>query len=127
MSRNDFEHPYVVGLATSKPSPFLKKKMNAALKKARLPLVCLDLVTPQRYLKNLLTCMRLMDVIGIMVGREYEKKAASLIPRLDKSARSAGRANVVVKNGKTFIGYYAKDPFSGLISLMRAAPLTPKK
>jgi shikimate 5-dehydrogenase len=106
MSKNNFKHPRVFGLVAARPNPALKKKMNAAFKRLGQRSVFLDLVAPPSMLKNVVKCMQLMDVTAVLVEKGYEKKIVKFIPLLDRSARSAGRANLIAKKGRSFIGYY---------------------
>lgn len=83
-----------------------------------MPFVFLDLITLPGHLKNLIACMRLMDVVGIVVGREYQKRVVKLVPRLDRGARKMDRVNVIVNRNGIFTGYYVKDVVQDTVSLL---------
>ncbi|PIR17356.1 MAG: hypothetical protein COV46_04995 [Deltaproteobacteria bacterium CG11_big_fil_rev_8_21_14_0_20_49_13] len=109
----EFEHPYVVGMVGcrvgSKKNLLLKKRFEAAFKKARLPFAYLLLETEAKHLKNLLECMTLMDVIGVNLSASLEISALKYIKNIDKTAKTAKKINIIAKKGKSFVGYYFKN------------------
>lgn len=105
-----FNHPYVVGIVgktlNNRKHLLLRNKFNSVFKKKKLPFVYLLLKVEPKYLKNIITCMRLMDVIGVNVFKNYEKKVTPFLDSLDKSARIAKKVNVIAKKDRRFIGYH---------------------
>lgn len=105
-----FRHPSIVGIigADFKHSS-LEKKITRFFKRKRLNFVCLQLSMEPKYLKNVVMCMKLMDVAGMYVMGKYSKKIAPFLDSLDISAKKAGAVNFVARSKKKFIGYYAVD------------------
>lgn len=66
--------------------------------------VCLPFAVEQKYFKNLVACMKLMDVEGLVVDVTHGKRVMSELSRVDKKARAAGFVDTVTRNGKTLTG-----------------------
>ncbi len=120
----DFDHPYVVGIVAdrinNKKNLALRNSFTSEFKRRQLPFVYLLLKVELEHLKNLLTCMRLMDVIGVNLSLAYEKKVARHLDRLDSSAKASGRVNVIAKKGHKFVGFYVeRDLVAGSLSLWK--------
>lgn len=113
MNTKEFSHPFVLGLVgkdlNDPRATALKKKFDATFKKEKLPFAYLLLKTDAQFLKNLILSMKLMDVIGLNIAEEYQKKVIPFINRLDKSAKLARKVNTVAKQGRKFVGYYFPD------------------
>ncbi len=105
-----FEHPYLTGVI-GKQSDYgsLQNRFKAVFKKKKMPFVYLSFKVAPRYLKNVVKCMKLMDVVGLNVTGDYQKKVPFYVDLLDISAKKAKKVNIIVKKGKKFIGYYQTD------------------
>lgn len=66
--------------------------------------VCLPFAVEQKYFKNLVACMKLMDIEGLVVDVMHGKRIMREMSRVDKEARAAGFIDTVTRNGKTFTG-----------------------
>lgn len=66
--------------------------------------VCLPFAVEQKYFKNLVACMKLMDVEGLVVEVAHGKRVMKKLNRVDKNARAAGFVDTVTRSGKTFTG-----------------------
>jgi shikimate dehydrogenase len=123
----DFEHPVVVGLIgkglNSPSNRRLQKRFQATLRRAGLPHVYLMLATEPKYLKNIIKCMRLMDVAGANIAKEYQPKIIKLLDRLDASAKKARMVNTIVNRGNKFVGYYLKDMVKDSVILWSNKPV----
>lgn len=101
------KHPYVVGIIGSNLSSSKYVKIQRAFK--RLGHVYLPLKVEPKYLKNIILCMKLMDVVGINVSKEYEKKIIPYLDKIDSSSKTAKKVNAVVRQKGKFVGYYVDD------------------
>lgn len=84
------------------PSPRL---YNAAFKKWGLPYRYLPFQVERPYLKNLVRCMKLVDVAGLNVTIPYKEVVCAVVDRLDASAKKCGAVNTIVRRKNRFIGY----------------------
>ncbi len=117
--RGQFEHPYAVGLIGqfTARNKAISKKFNALFKRSHENLVYLILKIEPAYLKNLVRCMKLMDIVGINVSKKYQKKVMPFLDGLDVSAKKAMRVNTIARKGQKFIGYFVKDIFKDSVKL----------
>ncbi len=119
--KDTFKHPSVFGVICKSSrdgnAKALQKKFTRAFKKARLPFVYLTLKVEPKHLKNLILCMKLMDVRGVNIPEAYDKKVIPLLDRLDKSAKLAKKVNVIYMSGKKFVGHYVGDILAGSLRL----------
>jgi shikimate 5-dehydrogenase len=117
-----FNHPFVVGIVGDRLKHHLKlrNKFELEFKRSGLKNVTyLLLRTQSKELKNLITCMKLMDVVAVNLVKKYEKAALKLIDKLDKSAKTARRVNLIAKSGRTFTGYFVKDTVAESIKIIK--------
>lgn len=66
--------------------------------------VCLPFAVEQKYFKNLVACMKLMDVECLVVDPVHGKRIMRELNRLDARARAAGFVDTVVRAGTKFTG-----------------------
>jgi len=66
--------------------------------------VCLPFAVEQKYFKNLVACMKLMDVEGLVVDVTHGKRVLRELNHVDKNAKAAGFVDTITRNGKTFTG-----------------------
>ena len=107
-AKNFFNHPFVVGLIGrnfGRRERLLQRKFKASFKKRDMPYVYLLLKTAPKYLKNIITCMKLMDVMEVHISPEYSKKVIPYLDNLDKSAKEVGKVSLITRQGKRFVGY----------------------
>jgi len=100
-------------LGTS-PSP---KLYNAFFKKHNLDCRYLPFQVEKKYLKNLLLCMKLVDVYGLNVTTPFKEAVISFLDGLDKSARVSGAVNTIVRKKNKFIGYNTDG--AGLLKVLK--------
>lgn len=84
------------------PSP---KIYNEAFKKLGLGGRYLPFQVEKRYLKNLILCMKLVDVAGLNVTIPFKEAVVPFLDQLDPSARRCGSVNTIVRKKNRFIGY----------------------
>ena len=104
----DFTPPQIVGaLGDDTLDPAFARTIERTLKKDGRDAVCLPFVVAPRYLKNIVTCMRLMDIVGLAVHPSHGKRIMKWLPSVEKRAKDAGFVDVVVRRGKRFVGLNA--------------------
>lgn len=121
-----FEQPYLVGVIGKRLGYLkLQRRFDSIFRRKKLPFVYLPFKVEPKYLKNLIMCMRLMDVVGINVGDRYQKSVIPYLDLIDESARKIKRVNIIVKKGNKFVGYYSRDLVN--VSIKLWSNLTPPR
>jgi len=67
--------------------------------------VLLPFVVERRHLKNVVLTMKLMDVVGLAVEDGHRRAITRHLPKLHASARAAGSADTIMRQGRSFTGY----------------------
>jgi len=105
-----FETPKIVGILSDKEIPArLQKKFDLLFARRTLPYICLPFKVEARYLKNVIACMRIMDIAGLIVTGTHTKRISYLVPTLSRSAKDSGIVNIISRNKNRFIGHYISD------------------
>jgi hypothetical protein len=105
----NFEEARLIGIIAEQEVPQdLKKSINAALSKKTGGFVCLPFRVERPYLKNVLACMQLMDVEGLVLAGSLRKGMNQYV-KMDESARQKGLVNVIKKVNRKFVGYYIEE------------------
>ncbi|MFH1829324.1 MAG: hypothetical protein ABH871_00920 [Pseudomonadota bacterium] len=86
-------------------SPKVDKWMSKKLASKVCDAVLLPFQVDRQHLKNVLICMRLMDVIGLTVEGSLRQDIAKYLPELDDSAKRANSVDTIIKSRKSFKGY----------------------
>lgn len=121
MEKN-FNHPFVVGIVGDRLERHLRlrNKFELEFKKKDLKnVVYLLLRTQPKDLKNLITCMKLMDVIAVNLIEKYEKSALKLVDQLAPSAKTAKRVNLIIGKGNKFTGHFVEDIVRDSVRLIK--------
>lgn len=84
------------------PAP---KIFNAVFKKLNLAHRYLPFQVEKEHLKNLILCMKLVDVHGLNVTIPYKESVLPFLDSLDVSAKQSGAVNTIVRRKNKFIGY----------------------
>lgn len=104
------------------PSP---RFYNSFFRKHRLNARYLPFEVEARYLKNLVTCMKLVDLQGLNVTIPFKEKVIPFLDGLDRSAKLCGAVNIIVRKKNRFIGYNTDGP-GFLIALNKHRRFDPK-
>ena len=105
----NFEEARLIGIIAEKEIPQeLQKSINMALPRKAERLVCLPFRVERAYLKNVLACMQLMDVEGLVLAGDFKKEMKRYV-RLHESAQKKGLVNVISKEKGKFVGYYLEE------------------
>ena len=107
MAQKKFETPTIFG-ALCEGEPALPRAARRAIESSAPNAVLLPFQVEAKHLKNVIDCMLLMDVEGLIVLGGHRKRIKRHIPRLDRSAEAAGMVDTVVKRGRGFTGYCAE-------------------
>lgn len=81
------------------------KFFNALFKKYRRECHYLPFQVEKPHLKNLIVCMKLVDVYGLNVTAPYKEAVVPFMDRLDPAAKKCGAVNTIVRRKHRFIGY----------------------
>ena len=81
------------------------KIFNTLFKKKGLPYRYLPFQVEKPHLKNLILCMKLVDVVGLNVTLPYKESVLPFLDALDVSAKECGAVNTIVRKKNRFIGY----------------------
>ncbi len=113
-----FEAPRIIGILSDKTVPAnVLGKFDAAIKRKSKAFVFLPFKVESRYLKNVVACMRLTDIEGLVIMGNHEKRIGRFI--------KAGRVNVLKRIKDRFRGYYIenKDNFyKDAVNLLTSNP-----
>lgn len=95
----------------------LNRKFSAALdrelKRRSIDAVCLPFQVTPSHLKNLIACMRLMDIVGLAIHPSHQRRIIKFLPSVEKRAREAGFVDVVVRRNNRFVGLNARSRAEG--------------
>ncbi len=84
----------------------------------------LPLQVDKKSLQNTLTCMKLIEISGLIIGDEYMSDIQKHLPNLTNEAKKAGLVDLIEKRGKRIIGHNTTDE---AISLWSSNNSTSKK
>jgi len=77
-----------------------EKELKTILPKA----VLLPFQVDKKHLKNVLTCMQLMDVMGLLVEGKHKKNIVKHLPMLDEIAKHAKTVDTIIRTKQSFKG-----------------------
>lgn len=103
--RYDFTPPPIVGaLGGIGLTAAFARSHERALRECGSQAVCLPFQVERRHLKNLISCMRLMDIEGLIVHAGLSSHLARYLDHLDRMAKSTGLVDTVMRRGNRFVG-----------------------
>lgn len=101
-----FEIPKIIGVISDRTVPTtIRRRLDSILKRKRLHYVCLPFKVESKHLKNVVACMRLMDISGLVVLGKHSKRIGRFIPRLDGSTGNGRVVNALRRRKNRFHGY----------------------
>lgn len=101
----DFPSPKIVGaIGDLTMEPAVAKNIERQFKNAKINAVCLPFHVENKYLKNTVACMKLMDIIAIFVHNTHEKKMLKWISKTDAMTQKCGFVDFISRDKKTFQG-----------------------
>lgn len=71
----------------------------------------------KKHLKNLVVCMKMVDINGLNVTQPYKKVVLKYLDRLDPFAKAAGAVNCIVRKKNKFVGFNTDGP--GFVKALR--------
>lgn len=86
------------------------KLFNAIFKKWRMDCRYLPFQVEKSGLKNLIVCMKLVDVEGLNITAPYKEAVLPFLDGLDPFAKKCGAVNVIVRRKNRFIGMNTDGP-----------------
>ncbi|MBI4211889.1 MAG: hypothetical protein HY540_04545 [Deltaproteobacteria bacterium] len=103
----NYSPPRIIGLlGDAPPDPKIEKALQRNLKLVSSEHILLSFEVQGKYLKNLATCLKLMDIEGILVHGKHGQKLLKLCDKIDEAAKKAKSVNVVGIKGKKLWGSY---------------------
>jgi shikimate 5-dehydrogenase len=107
-THHDFTPPTIVGaLGDATMDARFARAYEREFRAQKVDAACLPFRVERRYLKNIIACMKLMDVAGIIVHPSHAIAIVRHLPSLDRYAREAGFVDVIVRRGTRFVGLNA--------------------
>jgi len=101
----EVETPKIIGVLCDRRIPKgLLRRLNRILAKQHSSFVCLPFRVEPKYLKNVIACMQLIDIHGLIITGDHTKRIGRFMTHIDKSAKKTGLVNVIVKRKKRFVG-----------------------
>jgi hypothetical protein len=101
----EFSPPLIVGaLGDKNLGNDFAKTINRELKHRDCFATCLPFQVEAKYLKNMVACMRLMDIIGLVVHPSHQTRIAKYLNGTNNLAKEVGFVDTVVRRGNKFIG-----------------------
>lgn len=99
----NFEPPLVVGALCERESqiPLALKKVFARFGPGW---VLLPFEVEKKHLKNTITCMKLMDIHGLIIFGLHKRNVCRHLPRFNGAAKKSGSVDIVKRQGKGFLG-----------------------
>lgn len=101
----DFTPPRIIGaLGDESLDPAFARAFERQLEKAGHNAACLPFRVAPRYLKNVIACMQLMDIAGLIVHPAHGGAIARYLTHVEDEAKAVGGVDTVVRRDKGFIG-----------------------
>lgn len=105
----DFTPPPIIGaLGDETLTKEYAASFERELRRRDTDAVCLPFRVAPRHLKNVVACMRLMDIIGLAIHPSLQKRIMKELPSVEKRARDAGFVDVVTRRNNRFVGMNAQ-------------------
>ncbi|MFH1873846.1 MAG: hypothetical protein ABH859_01495 [Pseudomonadota bacterium] len=105
----EFEAPRLIGVLAEKEIPQAEQKILAKeLAKITSEYICLPFKVEKKYLKNVITCLKLMDIEGLIVVGAHQQAITEFV-KLDVAASEKGKVNVIKRNDNKFVGTYLEE------------------
>lgn len=108
MARTDFDTPVIFG-ALCDDGPIVPGGLERMIRLKRQGAVLLPFHVEARHLSNVLRCMQLMDVAGLVVLGGHRRRVLRHVRSLHPSARVKGMVDVIIRKGRGFKGYCAEQ------------------
>jgi hypothetical protein len=100
-----FTPPTIIGALCERedeiPVPLLRRFARLKPRIAFLPFR-----VEHRYLKNVVACMKLMDIQGLAVFGRHQREIVCHLSSLSPAARQAGMVDVVLRKGRRLQGHH---------------------
>lgn len=99
-----FATPVIFG-ALSDGAPTVDRAVARALSSRVEGAVLLPFQVDRRHLRNIVACMRLMDIQGLIVQGAHRTAILKHLTKLDPLARRLGHVDTVARRGRGFVGF----------------------
>ncbi|MFA4974739.1 MAG: hypothetical protein WC683_19220 [bacterium] len=108
MAKTDFDTPVIFG-ALCDDGPTAPNGIERMIRLKKQGAVLLPFHVEARHLGNVLRCMQLMDVAGLLILGSHRKRVTRHLKSLHPSARAKGMVDVIIRKGRGFKGYCAEQ------------------
>ncbi len=102
--RKHFETPFLFGTLCSE-SLNVDPRLARALTKVNPRAVLLPFQVKRSHLRNVIACMQLMDIRGLVVAPAHQQSLTRFIPRLTPLAKRTGCVDTILRETNHFIGH----------------------
>lgn len=103
-----FKHPVIIGALCEREKD-VPKELERVLKKCGKKIAFIKFVTKPRHLKNMLACMRLMDVHSLYIAGSLRLKIARNLRHFLPNDLKLKAADVIVRMNGKFCGINAVE------------------
>lgn len=105
----NFTSPTICGVICENISE-IPAALFREFKKTGKSRVLLPFQIEKKFLKNTVTCMKLMDIAAlVIVGSDMQKAMLKYVKTIDPTAKKMGKINLVIKQRNKFYGYNISD------------------
>ncbi len=99
-----FATPVIFG-ALSDGAPSVDRAVARALASRAAGSVLLPFQVDRRHLRNIVACMRLMDIQGLVVQGAHRTAILRYLTKLDPLAQKLCHVDTVARRGRAFVGF----------------------
>jgi len=107
MAKTDFDTPMIFGALCDR-GPAVPRGMEKMIRVKIPEAILLPFHVEERHLKNVVRCMQLMDVMGLIVMGRHRRQMTRHLRSLDASAKIVKMVDVIIRKGRGFRGYSAE-------------------
>jgi hypothetical protein len=101
--KKSFEPPTIFGVLCDE-NPKVPRGLEQKLADRADGAILLPFQVERRNLRNIITCMRLMDIAGLVIAGGHRRAILPHLARVDPLAAQSGAVDTVVRRGKAFVG-----------------------
>lgn len=105
--KKNFEAPVIIGALCARDTK-LPPPLKKAFAKLKPRFALLALGVEKRHLKNLIECMKLMDVRGLILLGRLKRDVVPYLTRLDAESRKIGSVDIIIRENRRFKGISVK-------------------
>jgi hypothetical protein len=89
----------------SEDRPFVSSILRSRFRRAVPKALLLPFQVEKRHLRNVLSCMQLMDICGLSITGEHRRSILRFVSEVDPLARACRSVDTIVRRGNRFCGF----------------------